>query len=121
MFRRTIFVFVTLAAVWELSITTAHGTTLIFTQSDGSGFGDYATLPQGYGNRVVQATQDGFAYGLDGGITPNIVTVYNQPGMPLVRTWDGGAGDLPHFITTGGDTGAWACLSSIWSQIPATW
>ena len=108
-----------LAGILGLSTPAAHASVLVFTYANGSGFGDYATLPQGYGNRVVQATQDGFAYGLDGGITPNIVTVYNQPGMPLVRTWDGGTGDLPHIVTTGGAPAIWACLNSIWSPIPA--
>jgi hypothetical protein len=106
MIRRALGSFLLLAGIWGLSSQTAGATSLIFAHADGSGFGSYGILPQGYGNRVVDANQDGFAYGLDGGPTPNIVTVYSQPGMPLVRTWDG-VSDLAHCATTAGDSGTY--------------
>ena len=72
------------------------GAELLFQPTGGS-WATNTILPQGYGDRIVAPDQNGFHYGLDGGITPNIVARFNQLGMPgpIVTAPPLGTGDLP--------------------------
>lgn len=48
-------------------------------------------IPAGYGDRITSATAGNFSYGLDRGITPNVVVNYGS-GTP--RYWNTGYGNL---------------------------
>jgi hypothetical protein len=62
-------------------------TVLIFEKTNGINLG--AIFPQGYGDRVASVSQEGFAYGLTGGATPNVVVDYAR-----WAGWPSGYGDL---------------------------
>ena len=86
---------VLLAAVVASSST---ATQLIFEPASGS-FGDFGALATGYGNRVTATIQDGFAYTLDGGATPNVVTSFGPTaGLVDLFTWSTSFGDLTHVL-----------------------
>jgi len=88
------------ALLWSMfAASQAHATLLIFQPSSGV-FGDDVSLPAGYGDRVTAAVQNGFLYGLDGGITPNVVASYGAE----ISTWDNDFGDLFHVVYAEGDT-----------------
>ena len=75
----------------------AAASTLLFNPASGS-FANFNPLPQGYGNRIAAADQDGFHYDLLGGATPNVVTRFATGGMPGIITWDFQFGDLQNVI-----------------------
>ncbi len=76
----------------------AWATRLLFESATGS-FGDFATLPNGYGNRVTSAVQDGFKYDLAGGPTPNITTKFGSAqGLVEIYTWSSDYGDLANVV-----------------------
>ena len=88
----------TLAACLFFAILrTASASTLLFNPTTGS-FANFGPLPQGYGNRIAAADQDGFHYDLLGGATPNVVTRFATGGMPAIITWDFQFGDLQNVI-----------------------
>src|SRR5262249_24541896 len=75
----------------------AHATVLVFQPPAGP-FGNFVFLPQGYGNRVIAADQNGFHYGLDGGPTPNVIVQHSTGGLPQLYTWDTQYGDLLNVV-----------------------
>jgi hypothetical protein len=90
---------ITLAiAATSLLVSIASATQLIFEPASG-GFSDFVELPQGYGDRVTSASQGGFAYGIAGGPTPNVVARFGSPqGMVPLYTWSTNFGDLTHVL-----------------------
>ena len=95
--RRAVLVSTLALVGCALGAAPARATSLIFEPDSGS-FANFGVLPQGYGDRVVAASQDGFAYSLSGGVTPNVVTDYGNGALPTIYTWDTDYGDLRHVI-----------------------
>src|SRR5262249_41246113 len=85
--------FLSLERLEERSVPTV----LLFQPAQGT-WGDFMSLPQGYGNRVVAESQDGFLYGLDGGATPNVVVQHSTGALPQLFTWNDDFGDLHHVV-----------------------
>lgn len=88
-----------------LAVTATYATVLTF-ESDGTQFPDGTVLPQGYGDRVVSARQGGFSYGLQHGITPNVVVEYGVGISGQFRTWPLGYGDLTNVCWVHNVTGS---------------
>jgi hypothetical protein len=81
-----------------LVVSSASATELIFEAASGS-FSDFVELPQGYGDRVTSSSQGGFAYGTDGGPTPNVIARFGSAqGMVALYTWSANFGDLTHVL-----------------------
>src|SRR5437588_4425 len=76
-----------LVAACALSVSGARATVLIFEPSTGAYGETGIPLPQGYGNRVVSSTQNGFKYLLDGGPTPNVVVQHSTGGFAQLYPW----------------------------------
>lgn len=94
------------SAASVLIFETEGGGTLASTALDGSGVN--------YGNRVTNAVQDGYRYGLSGGETPNVIVNYGtNPTGSSFYGFHEGFGDLEYVVYGKDDVGITDSISEL--------